>query len=155
MSRATLSKRTLSAIGSILVVVVIALITAWTQSGGSDHPSAVDSGRTPSAAAASSTGRPATDPELPPISVAELPSQARRELDLIDAGGPFRYPGKDGSTFLNNEGILPDQPRGYYREYTVDTPGSEDRGARRIITGKNGEFYYTDDHYESFSQIER
>ncbi len=62
---------------------------------------------------------------------------------------------KDGSTFQNREGILPPQPQGYYSEYTVETPGSSDRGARRIVGGKDGELYYTDDHYSSFSWIEQ
>ncbi|MCA9982332.1 MAG: ribonuclease, partial [Anaerolineales bacterium] len=60
---------------------------------------------------------------------------------------------KDGSTFQNREGLLPSQPRGYYREYTVETPGSRDRGARRIVAGEGGEFYYTADHYASFARI--
>ena len=58
-------------------------------------------------------------------------------------------------TFENREDLLPDQPLGYYREYTVPTPGSETRGARRIVAGEGGEYYWTDDHYDSFSRIER
>ncbi|WP_425309795.1 ribonuclease domain-containing protein [Ammonicoccus fulvus] len=99
----------------------------------------------------------ATDPQsgLPWIAAAELPREARDTLELIDAGGPFPY-AKDGSTFGNFEGLLPQQRRGYYREYTVDTPGSRNRGARRIVTGDNDRiFYWTDDHYESFSRIRR
>jgi ribonuclease T1 len=60
---------------------------------------------------------------------------------------------KDGAVFGNREGRLPARPRGYYREYTVKTPGSPDRGARRIVGGSNGEFYYTDDHYNTFKLI--
>lgn len=89
---------------------------------------------------------------LPVVLRAELPPEAHDTLDLIHAGGPFPYR-KDGSTFQNREGLLPDQPRGYYREYTVDTPGSPDRGARRIVAGDRGEFYYTADHYASFAVI--
>jgi ribonuclease T1 len=70
----------------------------------------------------------------------------------IDAGGPFRYR-KDGTTWENRERRLAKQPPGYYREYTVDTPGESDRGARRIIAGGSGEMYYTRDHYGSFVQI--
>jgi ribonuclease T1 len=70
----------------------------------------------------------------------------------IDAGGPFRYR-KDGTTWENRERRLAKQPPGYYREYTVDTPGESDRGARRIIAGGRGEMYYTRDHYGSFVQI--
>ena len=83
---------------------------------------------------------------------AELPSEARATLALIAAGGPFPYE-RDGSVFQNRERILPDEARGYYREYTVVTPGSDDRGARRIVAGAGGERYYTDDHYASFRRI--
>jgi ribonuclease T1 len=86
------------------------------------------------------------------IGVEALPPEAIDTLVLIEGGGPFPYD-QDGSTFQNREGILPDAPRGYYREYTVETPGSPDRGARRIVTGRDGERYYTDDHYDSFRFI--
>jgi ribonuclease T1 len=90
---------------------------------------------------------------LPWISVAELPPQAHDVLRRIDSGGPFKYD-KDGATFNNFEGLLPPERRGYYREYTVDTPGSRDRGARRIVTGDNDRIrYWTADHYESFARI--
>ena len=107
---------------------------------------------TPSSAAPSTP--PATDEAsgLPLITLEQLPPEAIDVIDDIYAGGPFAYD-KDGSTFGNYEGILPDEYRGYYREYTVDTPGSRDRGARRIVEGESGEFYWTDDHYESFSRI--
>lgn len=98
-----------------------------------------------------------TDPEsgLRWVLEVELPVEAQGTLALIDQGGPFPYPGKDGSTFGNFEGLLPDRERGYYAEYTVLTPGSSDRGARRIITGDGGEYYWTEDHYESFERISR
>ena len=86
------------------------------------------------------------------IPAAELPTEARETLALIRAGGPFPYP-QDGRTFQNREKLLPQQARGYYREYTVKTPGVRDRGARRIVSGKGGEFYYTADHYRSFRRI--
>ncbi|GAA0389772.1 ribonuclease domain-containing protein [Streptomyces luteireticuli] len=83
-----------------------------------------------------------------------LPSQAHDTLDLIDEGGPYPYP-KDGTVFSNREGVLPKQRTGYYHEYTVVTPGSPDRGARRIITGEQSqEDYYTADHYRSFSRVD-
>ena len=81
-----------------------------------------------------------------------LPPEAREALTLIERGGPFPYR-QDGSTFHNREGQLPAQTRGYYREYTVPTPGRRDRGARRIVAGKPGEYYYTADHYRSFRRI--
>ena len=69
------------------------------------------------------------------IRLADLPPEARETLALIKRGGPFPFPRKDGSTFGNFENRLPERPRGYYREYTVPTPGSRDRGARRIVAG--------------------
>jgi len=90
--------------------------------------------------------------DLSDVSVDELPPEAHTTLDLIEAGGPYPYD-KDGSIFHNYEGLLPEKADGYYREYTVDTPGSSDRGARRIVTGGDGERFYTDDHYKSFRLI--
>jgi ribonuclease T1 len=88
------------------------------------------------------------------VAVAELPAEGRATLALIDRGGPFPY-AQDGSVFGNLEGHLPRRTRGYYREYTVPTPGERDRGARRLIAGRNGDLYYTDDHYASFRQVLR
>lgn len=98
----------------------------------------------------------ARDNRVGTVPAAALPAEARETLKLIDAGGPFPYR-RDGITFQNRERRLPDQPRGYYREYTVPTPGSRDRGARRIVTGDRppAVFYYTADHYKSFRRIER
>lgn len=89
------------------------------------------------------------------VAVDQLPPEAAETLALIEDGGPYPYPGKDGSTFGNFEGVLPDRQRGYYAEYTVETPGLSHRGARRIIAGDGGEFYWTEDHYESFERIWR
>jgi ribonuclease T1 len=86
------------------------------------------------------------------IAVGDLPSEAKATLKHIKHGGPFPYP-KDGTTFNNRERRLPARARGYYREYTVKTPERRDRGARRIIAGADGEFYYTDDHYNTFRLI--
>jgi ribonuclease T1 len=74
-------------------------------------------------------------------------------LALIKQGGPFPYPEKDGSIFGNRERLLPQKPKDYYREYTVKTPDSGDRGARRIVAGRGGEYYYTGDHYRSFRRV--
>lgn len=95
------------------------------------------------------------------VALADLPAEALQTLRLIKQGGPFPYPHKDGSIFGNFEKRLPLQPHAYYREYTVPTPGSRDRGARRIIAGegrggdiaRSGEYYYTSDHYRSFRRI--
>jgi len=104
----------------------------------------------------SSQSAPGTDPEsdLPLVELADLPSEAAETVALIDEGGPFPE-SQDGGVFGNLEGLLPDQERGYYREYTVETPGSDDRGARRIVSGAEDELYWTEDHYSSFERILR
>ena len=89
---------------------------------------------------------------LPTMSVAQLPPDGRTTLVLIASNGPFPYR-KDGVVFSNRERRLPKQDYGWYHEYTVVTPGSSDRGARRIISGRNGERYYTADHYGSFREV--
>ncbi len=89
------------------------------------------------------------------ISAAQLPSEAQQTLAMIKRGGPFSYE-KDGKVFGNYEGSLPKQKRGYYREYTVKTPGARNRGARRIVAGgqpPSAEYYYTADHYATFRRI--
>lgn len=83
------------------------------------------------------------------VDVASLPAEARATLAAIKAGGPFAD-ARDGRTFGNREGRLPARGRGYYREYTVPTPGARDRAARRIVAGRGGEYYYTPDHYRTF-----
>ena len=103
----------------------------------------------PGAAAQRGPAKPALVGE---IRAAELPPEARATLALIRKGGPFIY-AKDGAIFSNRERVLPRQHRGYYREYTVKTPHVRTRGARRIIWGAGGEFYYTDDHYNHFWRI--
>jgi len=94
----------------------------------------------------------APPPAVGEIAAAQLPPEARATLLLIRKGGPFPY-AKDGAVFGNREAILPKEKHGYYREYTVKTPGERTRGARRIITGRGGEFFYTGDHYNHFSRI--
>jgi ribonuclease T1 len=94
------------------------------------------------------------------VTVTALPPEAAETLTLIKRGGPFHFR-RDGVVFHNRERRLPVQPGGYYTEYTVRTPGRGDRGARRIIAGQGstgnpataGEYYYTDDHYETFRRI--
>ena len=90
------------------------------------------------------------------VSLDSYPAEERgaieKTLALIDAGGPFPYR-QDGTVFSNREHLLPAEAHGYYHEYTVPTPGSPDRGARRIVMGSAGEAYYTDDHYRSFWRI--
>jgi guanyl-specific ribonuclease Sa len=97
------------------------------------------------------TWRPA--PELP--GATGLPPEAVATLQLIEQNGPFPHR-QDGTVFQNREGLLPQRPRGYYREYTVRTPGVSHRGARRIVTGGDPPevYYYTEDHYRSFRRLE-
>jgi ribonuclease T1 len=87
------------------------------------------------------------------VALSALPAQAGQTVRLIQHGGPYPY-AQDGVVFDNNEHLLPSHPLGYYHEFTVTTPGADDRATRRIVTGADGEFYYTDDHYESFRRIE-
>ncbi|MEU7279830.1 ribonuclease domain-containing protein [Streptomyces sp. NPDC045431] len=88
------------------------------------------------------------------ICYSRLPSQAHDTLNLIERGGPYPFP-QDGTVFRNREGILPSRTTGYYHEYTIITPGSQTRGARRIVTGNaQQEDYYTADHYASFDLVD-
>ncbi|MFI1399196.1 ribonuclease domain-containing protein [Streptomyces sp. NPDC020681] len=100
------------------------------------------------------TATPAAIAAVGDICYSDLPSQAHTTLDLIESDGPFPYP-QDGTVFQNREGILPQHSTGYYHEYTVKTPGSSNRGARRIVTGESfEEDYYTADHYASFDLVD-
>ena len=109
---------------------------------------------TPTTAPTVAPTMPATINGLPTIAWNDLPPEAWDTIELIDQGGPFPYD-RDGLTFQNREGLLPQERSGFYSEYTVETPGSSDRGARRIIEGQDGVLYYTDDHYDSFSVVVR
>ena len=113
------------------------------QCGGSESSSGVDKAHPPAAVKKLKSHEIAAD---------QLPREAAETLRLIKAGGPFPY-AKDGSIFGNREKRLPLKKRGYYREYTVKTPGIRHRGARRIVAGGEGEYYYTADHYETFKRI--
>ncbi|WP_405981632.1 ribonuclease domain-containing protein [Streptomyces sp. NBC_00158] len=108
----------------------------------------------PSSAASTAAPAPAWAKGMATVRADALPPQAREVLALIDKGGPYPYR-QDGTVFGNFEKVLPKQKRGYYHEFTVRTPGERDRGARRIVTGGGGEFYYTDDHYETFKAVLR
>jgi ribonuclease T1 len=90
---------------------------------------------------------------LPVVTLAELPPEAAETVELIEAGGPFPY-ADDGETFLNSAGLLPQREPGYYQVYTVDSPGSVEPTSRRIVTGTDGELYWTDDLYTSFRRIQ-
>lgn len=153
-----------------LLLLVAALVLAWAflDTGAGQAPGRAGSTSSPTSSSSpthefTSTATPTsepgasdTDPDsgLPVVRLADLPPEAARILDLIDRGGPFDED-EDGGTFQNREDLLPDRSIGYYREYTVPTPGRGDRGARRIVAGEGGELYWTGDHYRSFSRIAR
>jgi ribonuclease T1 len=134
--------------------VVLALVWWLSQHGGD----AADPGSSSRPDGSTYTQSPegGRDPEsgLPYVAEADLPPEAGETLGLIDAGGPFPH-ARDGVVFANRERILPAEQRGYYHEYTVPSPGSDDRGARRIVTGDEGQYYWTEDHYASFERIDR
>jgi len=136
-------------LGVLLGAVALALLVAAGLGLAHRGPTAV--GPTGPTAVAG-TGTPRSG--LSTVSVAALPVQARDTLALIDRGGPFPYK-QDNTVFSNAERILPDRPPGYYREYTVPTPGSPDRGTRRLVVGTGGDVFYTDDHYATFRQVLR
>lgn len=156
----TLEKRSLTIgfIGGLLVMLVAWMVSANVLDSGADD------GITNTAADPTTTvvaEAPATalqsDPvlqfsDLPTIRPADLPPEALDTLTIIGDGGPYPFRQDDG-IFQNREGFLPDEPQGHYREYTVVTPGENDRGARRIVAGEDGALYYTSDHYASFSEI--
>nr|WP_157647617.1 ribonuclease domain-containing protein [Actinomycetospora chiangmaiensis] len=99
------------------------------------------------------TAVPGSQSGLPVRALSALPSQVTDTVRLVRRGGPYPS-GRDGIVFGNRERLLPAQPSGYYHEYTVPTPGSSDRGARRIVTGSRGEYYYSGDHYGSFVVVD-
>jgi guanyl-specific ribonuclease Sa len=138
----------------ILLAALVFAVVLWQRHApapmGTTNPSSTTAGH----AAATNSGdslNPATTTALPSF----LPPEARTTLDAIARGGPFEH-SQDGVVFGNYEGLLPKQPRGYYHEYTVETPGASTRGTRRIITGGTppDAYYYTDDHYRSFRRFE-
>ncbi|MFB7599483.1 ribonuclease domain-containing protein [Streptomyces sp. NPDC056160] len=143
------------------LLVCLAVLLAGCSAGGSASGGATRGSAT-SAPARSSASRPATADAATPswargtatVRESRLPAEARHTLALVDRGGPFPY-SQDGVVFGNFEKRLPKHVRGYYHEYTVKTPGSRDRGARRLVTGQGGEIYYTDDHYDSFRAVLR
>lgn len=156
--------RTAAVVVAVLVVGLVAVLVGLVGPGGSDAvpagsstparpvPGAGPDG--PSSPAARPAGR---DPEsgLRVVALGDLPREAQQTVALIDQGGPFPY-SQDGVTFGNYEKVLPAHPRGWYREYTVRTPGERDRGPRRIVTGDDDrQLFYTGDHYASFVRVTR
>lgn len=126
------------AVGSLAVVVLLVVLGALL-AGGEDTP----------AGPAGSVGSSG----LPTVELTDLPREAQETIERIQDGGPFPEPEHDGTVFHNYEGLLPEQADGYYREYTVPTPGLDHRGPRRIVAGEPREWYWTDDHYASFAEV--
>lgn len=143
------------AAAAALLLCLVVLLTGCSPQAGTPDTGATTRPPTSSGAA---SGPSATVPRWAAgratVGAGRLPVEARNTLALVDRGGPYPY-AKDGAVFGNHERELPREKSGYYHEYTVTTPGSRDRGARRIITGRGGEFYYTDDHYETFKAVLR
>jgi guanyl-specific ribonuclease Sa len=148
--------------GWLVVGVVVLALWAW-QRGPTVIAPAAAPAVTPAAHADTPPAAPPLAQRAPPspvVAQAGLPPEALATLQRIERGGPHAYR-QDGGNFQNRERLLPSRPRGYYREYTVETPGSRDRGARRIVTGGGipgksapTEFFYSDDHYRSFRRID-
>ena len=130
---------------ALVALLIVGLVLASRDSGTST--TSKSSTRSTSQRSQTARGR-----EIVGVDVSDLPAQARTTLRLISSRGPFPYR-QDGVVFANRERRLPRQERGYYHEYTVETPGSRDRGARRIVTGRSGQKWYTADHYRSFVRI--
>ncbi|MFI2566638.1 ribonuclease domain-containing protein [Paenarthrobacter sp. NPDC018779] len=142
-------KRSKLAAFAALVIAAVVLVVAMVSGQQATTPGSALS-TTPAPPAAVSA--PANPSALPAVNASQLPKEARQTLALIAKGGPYPYR-EDDENFGNFEGLLPKKPSGFYREYTVATPEASNRGARRIIAGKDGVKYYTPDHYESFKFI--
>jgi ribonuclease T1 len=139
-------------------VLLVGLLAALSLAPAAACASSAGSGTTTTATGTqvtlSAAGTHTPTSKLPAVPVGQLPVEARQVLNEIDHGGPFRY-AQDGTVFGNFEGRLPGRPSGYYHEYTVPTPGARDRGARRLIAGRDGDVFYTADHYATFRQVSR
>lgn len=151
-------RRPLTRWPAVLVAVLVVGLWAWQQqrhppatAGSSGGPAQATQPAPAQPAGAAAPAAPADADALPGF----LPAEARTTIALIRRGGPFPHP-QDGQVFGNFEGHLPSQPRGWYHEYTVQTPGLSHRGTRRIVTGGNppSQWWYSDDHYRSFRPFE-
>lgn len=144
------ASRSRGRITAALVGLVVLVVVGWFV-----RTQVVDNETSPAGSPASaSTGVPGADSGLPVRSLSSLPAEAASTWRLVRRGGPFRYPRDDGAVFENREKVLPGKGSGYYHEYTVPTPGSADRGVRRLVTGAGRELYYTGDHYRSFVVVD-
>ncbi|HWD05990.1 MAG TPA: ribonuclease domain-containing protein [Amycolatopsis sp.] len=146
-------RRITAALVGLLVLVLGGWLVKESVGGSSSAPATPSSSAT--AGASGVTAKlPGSDSGLPVEALSSLPSQVRDTWKLIEAGGPFPYPRNDDVVFQNREKVLPRKQSGYYHEYTVKTPGSPDRGPRRLVTGQQKELFYTGDHYASFVVVD-
>lgn len=151
---------TLAAALAVVTVAVVVFVSCHSRSPGGSSSSVVASGGASASSSSSAgvAGSPSAAPQPPAgmakVALASLPVEAQGVVDKLDHGGGFKYR-QDGATFTNRERRLPAKPHGYYREYTVATPGAPDRGPRRLILGGQGELYYTSDHYRTFQWVVR
>ena len=129
----------------LLLAALAALVVLLTGCGGQSGTATVESTAASQAASQGVSG-------LPTVALTELPAEAQQTYELVMEGGPFPYR-QDDQVFGNREGVLPPEEYGWYREYTIPTPGSPDRGAQRFVVGDDDVFFYTDDHYDSFSEV--
>jgi ribonuclease T1 len=137
---------TLALVGLVVLVIVGWLVKENTGGANGGAPP-------PPSSSSSSAAVPGASSGMPVKALSDLPREVRTTWELIVKGGPYPYRA-DGQTFQNRESLLPHEKAGYYREYTVDTPGSDDRGTRRLIYGSGKELYYTGDHYKSFVVVD-
>ncbi|MFD9706002.1 ribonuclease domain-containing protein [Lentzea sp. NPDC059081] len=146
-------RRLTVALVGLVALVVIGWFVKDNTSSAPPSPTPSSSTR-PSATSAAAGEVPGAKSGLDVQALTKLPAEAARTWKLVEANGPFPYPRNDGVTFENREKRLPQQKSGYYKEYTVPTPGSPDRGARRLVTGSEKEVFYTGDHYSSFVVVD-
>ncbi|MGW5717416.1 ribonuclease domain-containing protein [Amycolatopsis sp. NPDC003865] len=147
-------RRITAALIGLLVLVLGGWLVKDVVSDGAPAAPGTSTGPSASAPAKGGAAVPGADSGLPVKALSTLPPQASDTWRLIEKGGPYPYPRNDDVVFENREKRLPGKKSGYYHEYTVKTPGSPDRGARRLITGQAHELYYTGDHYASFVVVD-
>jgi len=142
-------------ITAALVGLIVLVLGGWLVKESTDKPSPPPSSSASAPGTSGGSGKvPGAGAGLAVKPLSSLPPQAADTWKLIEKGGPYPYPRNDDVVFQNREKVLPAQKNGYYHEYTVKTPGSPDRGARRMVTGAAKELYYTGDHYATFVVVD-
>jgi ribonuclease T1 len=148
-------------ISAALIGLIVLVVGGWLVKNATSHDSgpapasSVSAKPTPGGHSAAPSGKVAgTGSGLPLKTLSSLPPQAADTWKLIEAGGPYPYPRNDNVVYQNRNKALPIQKSDFYHEFTVKTPGSPDRGARRLITGQGGELFYTGDHYSTFVLVD-